>query len=206
MAAHLRPRLSATQCVVCRDALGLSPTVCPGCRALYHGECLDALYGKCATFGCGAQVATAGAAPLRDGPPLDGVGVLLLVLLGPSVAALCAILSVLGSSNDRLLVWWILPLVLPYAAWLGLRVLVDATHTTPPTRPAAPLPPRATAPPPTGGPCLLCPRLVQPGTTTCSDHAALLGDRMGPRVQVRPRPGQLFGPGLVDGGERPWRS
>ena len=155
---------------MCRDDLGLSPTVCPGCRALYHGECLDTLYGRCATFGCGAQVATARVAPVRDGPPMDGVGVLLLVLLGPSVATLCAILSVLGTDRAA---WWALPLVLPYAAWLGLRVLVDATHTTPPTRPLAPLPPRAAAPPPPpGSPCLLCPRPAQPDTTTCSDHAA----------------------------------
>lgn len=126
-------------------------------------------------------------------------------LVLPFLMPVMALFVLLG---DTLPVWlWVaLVMALPWAFSFLAGLVEESSKKTPLDRPPLALPPRAPVAPPAGSPCLLCARPARAGTSTCADHAALLGDRLGPSRPAGTRPGQLFGPGLIDGGGRPWRT
>lgn len=203
MGKHLlRPRVSETTCVICRDD---HPTEgCPGCGALYHAECLGSLQRRCATLGCAAQPLARGVA-VAPRSQAGGSGGLGCVLTAPVVLAIYVLVSFFPDEYMPHIV--VLALTVPWLLLLG-SVLDRLAASTPETASQSPSPvtPRPAPSPPAGSACLLCTRPALAGTSTCADHTALLGDRLGPARPAGARPGQLYGPGLIDGGGRTWRT
>lgn len=140
------------------------------------------------------------------------VVVALVVVLASGLAGLIpldqphfeAALSVTGFVMAT--IWYVGKTV--YEAWarpyrpasLTAAAITPAAITRVVATPAVVHPVTAIPPPAWTGTCVLCPSPTLVNRPVCRDHAALLDDPLGPTVRVRPRPGQLYGPGLVDEG------
>lgn len=131
-------------CSLCRDTVDGVAISCPGCRASYHGSCLDELASRCATIGCtvlGVAAVPQQASPLglvavpHETSPLVVASILGFVLVG-TLGILIAVIgvsptAVAGASGLRVAVVLSWPVALPRLLY-GLARFAEAI--TPPPR------------------------------------------------------------------------